>query len=431
MEEFALFCGYVFFDNFTGPTWTAMRGWFDAFRTDGGPTLYNFNNRTAVTGDVTIITILTIFVTIYAAFLIIFPGIRKERFTTFFTVTLSVFVGATILVSMFGSTWQISHATIKSTYKKFSKEKLLTNIGVYVGLGHVNITLQVPHTHNRSLDVDFNERFYWINADYMRASFEEAKSKGLPFPILTVTEYFDLGHDGLSYGSQYRAAGYYAVIMLWASLIVWILMNLMLIAVPRYGALLMTTCGFLLLATCCGYFNMLPLSPLVIYVDEIPLDFSFGWCFWLVVIAGGICLLSGVIITTIEIIFPHSFSTILEVDYDTPFDRHVIIEDSHGKRYQRKRLSGDNEESLGFRILKRLSSKTRDDKIPSPTASSPVQRNFYEMTSPKWKYSNNSTRHNFSRSPSQVTISTISRPSNPDISKYRMNISGVPEVAMW
>lgn len=55
-----------------------MRGWFDAFRDDGGPTLYNFNNRTAVTGDVTLITFLTIFSTLYVAFLIIFPGIRKE-----------------------------------------------------------------------------------------------------------------------------------------------------------------------------------------------------------------------------------------------------------------------------------------------------------------------------------------------------------------
>lgn len=55
-----------------------MKGWFDAFRCDGGPTLYNFHNRTAVTGDVTVITFLTIFCTLYVAFLIILPGIRKE-----------------------------------------------------------------------------------------------------------------------------------------------------------------------------------------------------------------------------------------------------------------------------------------------------------------------------------------------------------------
>jgi hypothetical protein len=62
---------------------SAMKGWFDAFRYDGGPTLYSFNNRTAVTGDVTLITFLTIFCTLYVAFLIIFPGIRKEVGATF------------------------------------------------------------------------------------------------------------------------------------------------------------------------------------------------------------------------------------------------------------------------------------------------------------------------------------------------------------
>lgn len=60
-----------------------MQGWFDAFRNNGGPTLYNFSNRTAVTGDVTLITFLVIFSTIYVAFLVIFPGIRKEVSTAF------------------------------------------------------------------------------------------------------------------------------------------------------------------------------------------------------------------------------------------------------------------------------------------------------------------------------------------------------------
>ena len=70
---------------------------------------------------------------------------------------------------------------------------------------------------------------------------------------------------------------------------------------------------------------------------------------------GCTCLLSGVIITSIEIMFPNSFSTILEVDYDTPYDRHIIIEDSRGKRYQKKRSSNSKiEESIGLgsRILR-------------------------------------------------------------------------------
>lgn len=55
-----------------------MKGWFDAFRDDGGPTLYSFSNRTSVTGDVSIIAVCVLFGTLYIAFLVIFPGVRKQ-----------------------------------------------------------------------------------------------------------------------------------------------------------------------------------------------------------------------------------------------------------------------------------------------------------------------------------------------------------------
>jgi dual oxidase maturation factor 1 len=55
-----------------------MKGWFDAFRTDGGPTLYSYSNRTPVTGDVHTLTLYLIFFTVFLAFLVIFPGVRKE-----------------------------------------------------------------------------------------------------------------------------------------------------------------------------------------------------------------------------------------------------------------------------------------------------------------------------------------------------------------
>ena len=55
-----------------------MKGWFDAFRTDGGPTLYAYSNRTSVTGDVPTITICLVFLTIFFAFILVFPGVRKE-----------------------------------------------------------------------------------------------------------------------------------------------------------------------------------------------------------------------------------------------------------------------------------------------------------------------------------------------------------------
>lgn len=120
----------------------------------------------------------------------------------------------------------------------------------------------------------------------MGNSYKHALKTGLPFPILTVAEYFSLGQEGFAWGGQYRAAGYYASILLWAALAFWLLMNLLLIAVPRYGAYTMTFTGFLLVCTNAGYFFLLPKRPLQIIIEGGRLEFKFGWCFWLVFVAG-------------------------------------------------------------------------------------------------------------------------------------------------
>lgn len=57
---------------------STMKGWFEVFRDDGGPTWYSYSNRTPVTGDVSLILIFVIFCTLFLAFIIIFPGIRKK-----------------------------------------------------------------------------------------------------------------------------------------------------------------------------------------------------------------------------------------------------------------------------------------------------------------------------------------------------------------
>lgn len=64
-------------------------------------------------------------------------------------------------------------------------------------------------------DIDFNERFHWDAVQDMSNSYRHALKRGLPYPILTVAEYFSLGQEGFAWGGQYRAAGYYASILLW------------------------------------------------------------------------------------------------------------------------------------------------------------------------------------------------------------------------
>ncbi|XP_015595832.1 dual oxidase maturation factor 1 [Cephus cinctus] len=338
-----------------------MRGWFDAFRNDGGPTLYSYSNRTPVTGDVQLITIFVIFCTIYTAFIIIFPGIRKQKLTTFLTVTLSMFVGTTIQVAQYGSTWHTASTTVVSSYSAFSKQRMTAEIGGFIGLMHINITYRVLPGYDELNDVEFNERFWWRSPNEMSTSFKEALYRGAPFPILSVAEYFSLHQEGFSWGSKYREAGYYASIMLWTSLASWFMMNLLLMVVPRYGAYSMVFTGLCMLLTDLTYWSLLPCDPLVAHVDGSILIFNFGWNYWLVLAAGIGCLFTGMIITAIDLIFPHQFSTILEVDYDTPYDRHVIIEESFDTRNTRRRLP-KIEDAFGDRIIRQLSSKLVAEK---------------------------------------------------------------------
>jgi len=336
------------------------------FRDNGGPTLYPESNRTSVIADVQALTVYIVFATLLVAFFVVMPGIRKERFTTFTSVVLSLFVGGTTLVGICGCGWHTATAEISSAYRAFSNEKIQGRIGVYIGLDHVNVTLAaMPRYYNQTMDVNFNERFDFERPDQLKEEYRKGLKKGLPFPILTVAEYMSVDAEGFCWGRNYRQAGYYTNFFLWASFAVWLLMNIMLIIVPRYGAYLMSLTGAMMMFSDLIYVWLLPSRELKIPFEGIVLEFELGWCFWLVMTAGGLCMMIGISISVIDLIYPHKFSIVLEMDYGSPFDRHAIIEDSHEtrKKESRKNKKQDKEDQdrigLGG-LLRRFSKRDRD-----------------------------------------------------------------------
>jgi len=364
-----------------------MRGWFDQFRDNGGPTIYSHSNRTAVTVDTQSLILYIVFITLYFSFIIIFPGVRRQRFTTFTSVTLSLFVGTAILVSQHGSAWHTAEAEVSTAYRAFSKEKVMGTLGVHIGLNFVNVTLKAKPIYNQSENIDFNERFYWIGPDQMKEDYLAALFKGLPFPILTVAEYFTVDAEGFCWGRNYRQAGYFTSIFLWIAFGLWVFSNIMLIVVPRYGAYLLTLTGFTLLMVNAIYYLHLPVRPLVIRLEQAFLTFHLGWSFWLVLVAGCLCFTLGSAVSIIDLIYPHKFSTILEVDFGTPFDRHTIIEDSHETKKKKDipRLEAPPSAGLGSRLLRRLSKRDREGRSLHPDG----RDNFaFEMEAPKspWRY---------------------------------------------
>nr|CAD7398485.1 unnamed protein product [Timema cristinae] len=173
-----------------------------------------------------------------------------------------------------------------------------------------------------------------------------------------------------------------------ASFAMWLLMNLMLVVVPRYGAYSMMVTGVLLVSTDLVYYSLLPLNPLVVRFEGSTLTFSLGWCFWLVLMAGVLCLTAGLVIAVVDLVYPHRFSTILEVDYDTPYDRHIIIEESHDTRRNNKKNVGGNrlEEppaaGIGTKILRRLSKREQLKECHG------LDNEGFELDPPKspWRY---------------------------------------------
>ena len=234
------------------------------------------------------------------------------------------------------------------------------------------------------VDINFNERFYWIGPEQMGEEYRRALERGLPYPILTVAGYLSQDDAGFNWSRQYRLAGYYTSILLWLSVGLCGLMFCLHCAAPKYGIYAMQLLGCLLLSTNLTYSTLVPRGDrrLVIPFEGHALTFEFGPSYWLV-LAGGkhfaslicsnvsillseiltliialspsrsiclqplhstgcIALVVGTLIVLTDCLFPNFiFTTVLDVDYDSHQDYYMRQKYLQAKR----RAAGDNSES--------------------------------------------------------------------------------------
>lgn len=178
-----------------------------------------------------------------------------------------------------------SNRTVKSQLKKRST----------VGGATIEEEEQSDSSHKQkfiierlNVDINYNERFYWIEPNQMRQEHHNALERGLPYPILTVVEYLSQDDAGFNWSRQYRAAGYYSYIVLWLSLCVCVLMFFLHCTAPKYGIYTMQILGCLMLFTNLTYANLVPKGErkLVIPFEGQSLSFRFGFNFWLVFFGG-------------------------------------------------------------------------------------------------------------------------------------------------
>lgn len=297
---------------------------YSAFRTNGLPTLYG-DNKQPVTVDVLITGLIFAFLIVAFTFYIVIPGIRgNEKIYVFIRVTISLFVGAAILLCNFGQEWEVGKVKTETQYKAFSKKDVKAEIGLKIGLRSINVTLVGKPIHQLGETIQYNERFSWqwaqgkngfgSQAGRINREFRAAQFKGLPYPILWVAEYFTIDGEGIRFGRNYRTAGWYCHILLWTAFPLWLLSNILFFMVIRYGAYYLSLTGACMVMANIIFVSIRNHIPLVIPMGTEKISLHYGWSFWLNLLTGIACIILGFVILFLDLRYPEEISSFFSLD---------------------------------------------------------------------------------------------------------------------
>ncbi|XP_014483534.1 PREDICTED: dual oxidase maturation factor 1-like [Dinoponera quadriceps] len=312
-------------------------GNFQFGRKEGFPSIYP-PNHTAVTVDVTEAILVAVFIIISIAYISIIPGYRKRQ-SIYMTikVTLSIIIGCLLIVENFGQKWEYGKVRSKTPYRAGEGQEVMADMEVKIGLRSVNITMKAEPEENTPLakeQIDYNERFPWTwdqgrigfgpYAGLLQRTFREGQRKGLPIPILWIAEYFVIDGEGIRFGRFYRTAGWYCHILLWTAFACWILANIFLQCVSRYAAYLIGIIGGLQLLTCLVWISVRNPISLVIPFEEGAIKVILGTHFWMTFGCGILCVFLAIIMIFMDLRYPNTLSTVLEIDPLGQYDELVM-----------------------------------------------------------------------------------------------------------
>ncbi|KAK6026268.1 hypothetical protein OSTOST_07790, partial [Ostertagia ostertagi] len=191
------------------PMWTS---WFGGF---AEPSDYATAEMPNINVQAVIIS--AIFVVPYLAFLVILPGVREKRIVTLAVITIVTLTGAILAASLCLPGWTGGSARILSQLRSHVNERMRARVGVNVGLTSINITLRFEEMVQQDdggsrIDMSrlyYNENFDISGVSSMTEELRSAYLRGLPYPILSILEYFSLNQDAFDWGRHYRTAGHY------------------------------------------------------------------------------------------------------------------------------------------------------------------------------------------------------------------------------
>lgn len=297
---------------------------FQALREHGRHTYYG-ENTWPVVADTRIYGILYVILALAFSCYIAIIGIRGiERLYAFIRITISLFIGAVILLCNFGYGWEYGSVNATTPFKSFKPEQVSAEIGLKIGLRGINVTLVGTPRIQVNEIINYNERFSWEwaqgrpgfgeDAGRFNREYRKAKEKGLPYPILWTVEYFTVDEGNFRHGRYYRLAGWYCHIALWTAFPLWILSNILFCMVIRYGAYYLALTGGCLVLTVLLFASIRNAVPVSIRFESKPLELHYNWCYWLVLFTGFFCLQLSVVIIFMDLRYPEEIATFFGID---------------------------------------------------------------------------------------------------------------------
>jgi len=258
---------------------------------DGFPPFYAERSSEALMPDEALFLIFSICVLILAM-VIILPGFRSwERLLFLLHWSFTLLVGGSILASVFGVHWHVSEVTTEIPFLKKQKEVMNATVGLKIGLHSFNVTLEGMKDGVKEMRL--TEKYFFLTTD---EQMEEALRRGMPSPILNVVEHFS-GNRISSvwpWSRRYWIIGHFSSYLLWAAFAFWLLFNLIIHAVVKYGCLCLSIVGVLMELTCITFSSInrygQPMVTVGYYSETAFLKFQFGWSFWLCFAVGLICI---------------------------------------------------------------------------------------------------------------------------------------------
>jgi len=305
-------------------TQASITGTPDAFDGSAEPTIFMSDNRMPVMLEFSSTIVYIVFAALILALVFILPGVRKTKIISLFGLLTLLTVGASILLAIDGTHWLTGSIQINGVpYSSLTKDTVSGKLEVNIGLSSANVTLlgQLSKSKSDSQEaitarpVDYNERFHWDQPERMLHEHIEALRKGLPYPILTVTEFLSQDSEGFNWTRQLRQAGYYSTLALYLSLVSWCLTAIMMCAVPVYTAHLLQITGALMMFSVSIY-TILIQSPrsFTFQLGTGLVEFAFGHTYVTTFIAGAMSMFAGVLIYVLQMNNPHKRLTIMDSD---------------------------------------------------------------------------------------------------------------------